>query len=167
MESEQGTVNFQKLKEHILSISTNKVDFNEAKKEWILDYIVVTKEFGKCPCGQSIKEHCHLKNKHNEKTTFVGNVCVYRFIELKTRPIFDGLRRVRNKITAKPNPALIEYAQQRGFLYGDHEYDFLQNIKRKRSLSDKQEHWLTKINRRIVEEIVVNALPCQNNLDEV
>lgn len=152
------TVNFLKLKAHILK-SENKSDFNEARKEWMLDYIVVTEVSGSCPCGQKIKEHCHLKNKLNQKTTFVGNVCVHRFIEIDARPIFRGLKAVQKSNIAKPNVALIEYANGRGFLYGENEFDFLQNIKRKRSLSEAQESWLTKINRRIVGEIVVKLYP--------
>lgn len=157
------TFNFEKLKEHILPLSVNQTDFYAAKKEWLLDYIMVTQEFGSCPCGKAIKEHCHLKNELNGKTTFVGNVCVYRFIEIDARSIFTGLGRVKKNNAAKPNEALIEYANEKGYLYGQNEYDFLQQIKRKRNLSDKQKHWLTKINRRIVEQIVVNALPQQND----
>lgn len=100
-------------------------------------------------------EHCHLKNKLNDSTTFVGNVCVYKFIEIDARTIFTGLARVQKNNKAKPNEALIEYAWKQGFLYGENEYDFLQNIKRKRNLSEKQVNWLIFINRRIVESIVV------------
>lgn len=153
------SINFENLKRHILPLSVNKTDFNEAKKEWKLDYIVVTENFGSCPCSQAIKEHCHLKNKLNKKTTFVGNVCVYRFIEIDARPIFRGLAKVQKSNTAKPNAALIEYAWEQGFLYGRNEYDFLQSIKGKRNLSEKQVNWLSFINRRIVESIVVNTLP--------
>lgn len=156
------SINLKNLKLHILPLSVNQTDFNEAKKEWILDYIMVTEDFGSCPCGQTIKEHCHLKNKLNGKTTFVGNVCVYRFIEIDARPIFRSLKRIQESNIAKPNTALIEYACEKGFLYGENEYDFLQNIKGKRNLSEAQEHWLTKINRRIVCEIVVNTLPQSN-----
>jgi len=119
------------------------------------------REFGECPCGHVIKEHCYLKNKENGETTHVGNVCVKRFMEIDATNLFAGLKRIEKKDTAKPNAALIEYAEERGYLYGNNEYEFLQNIKRKRDLSEKQEHWLTKINRRIVNEIVVQRLPDQ------
>lgn len=72
------------------------------------------------------------------------------------RSIFRSLRIIQKNNTAIPNAALIEYANEKGFLYGPHEYDFLQNIRHQCYLTEKQEHWLTKINRRIVEEIVVD-----------
>lgn len=155
----QKTSDFKRLSNHILSLSVNKTDFNEAKKEWELDIIVVTENFGSCPCGQAIKEHCQLKNKLNQKTTYVGNVCVHRFIEINTKPIFNGFKRVQKRNVATPNAELIQYAWERGYLYSRKEYDFLESIKGKRKLSEGQEGWLTKINRRIVETIVVNRLP--------
>lgn len=140
--------NFENLRNHILPLSVNRNDFDEAKREWVLEHIAVTKDFGNCPCSQQIKEHCYLRNRLNRRTTYVGNVCVYRFIEIDARPIFNGLRRVRDNYHAKPNAALIEDAKNQGYLYGDNEYDFLQKIKRKRNLSEAQEQWLKFINRR-------------------
>lgn len=157
--------NFQNLKNHIMPKSVNRYDFNEAKKEWELDYIIFTEEFGNCPCGRAIKEHCYIKNMDNGETTHVGNVCVKRFMEIDASKLFRGLKRIQRNNKAKPNPALIEYAQEQGYLYGDNEYEFLQNIKRRRELSERQENWLTKINRRIVEKIVVQRLPDEDDED--
>lgn len=159
--------NFGNLKAHILPLSEEKFDFNLAKLEWELDYVVFTIEFGQCPCSQRIKEHCHLRNKINGNTTHVGNICVERFMGIDAGQLFNGLRKIRNNPEAPPNRDLIEYALARGYLYGDNEYDFLRNVVNKRRLSEKQKQWLTFINRRIIEQIVVRELPGRNNLDNI
>lgn len=155
-----GTRNFEKLKRHILPLSVNNTDFDAAKKEWALAHVMFTNNPGTCPCSKyPIHEFCYLKNNENGNETYVGNVCVYRFIEIDTRSIFTGLKRIKESALTHPNSAVIEYANDKGYLYGDNEVEFLEQIKGKRKLSEAQEHWLSKINRRIVEAIVVNDLP--------
>lgn len=151
----------ERLRAHILSLSEAD-SFNEAKLEWVLDGVCVTQEFGQCPCGVRIKEHCCLLNGRNGNTTWVGNVCVRKFMDINADMLFRALNRVRNNNSAKPNIALIEYAWRRGYLYGPHEYEFLTNICRRHIPSERQMHWLQKINRRIVESIVVRRIPDQN-----
>lgn len=151
--------NFENLKNHILPLSENKIDFQEAKKEWKLHRIVKTEKFGKCPCSKEIKEHCYIKNKHNGNITHVGNVCLRQFMDINTNILFSGLKRIQTNNKAKPNVSLIEYAKNMGYLYGDNEYKFLYSIKGKRELSEKQVQWLLFINRRILKAIVVNSLP--------
>lgn len=159
-----GTKNFEKLKKHILPLSVNKTDFDEAKKEWTLANVKFTNNPGTCPCSKyPIHEFCYLKNNKNGNKTFVGNVCVYRFIGIDTRSIFKGLERIKASAVVPPNSSVIDYANSRGYLYGPNEEQFLQQIKGKRKLSDGQINWLAKINRRIVQAIVVNDLPKQIN----
>lgn len=152
------THNFQNLKNHILPLSEEKINFELAKKEWQLDHVMITEEFGKCPCSHPIKEHCYMKNKINGICTYVGNVCVRRFMDIDTGNLFSGLVQIKKKDTAKPNLAVIEYVHRKGNLYNDGEYNFLMGIRKKRKLSTKQEEWLKKINRRIILGIVVRRL---------
>ncbi|HDH0552498.1 hypothetical protein AAHU01_14575 [Klebsiella pneumoniae] len=147
--------NFERLKEHILSLSVSK-NFEVAKTEWKLHSIEVTEELDSCPCGQDIKEHCYIENKKNGNRTYVGNKCINRFLNISTGTLFDGLRRIKENIYANPNLALIEYANDKGYLY-DKEYDFLIDTMKKRNLSDKQKLWKEKINNRILKEIVVKS----------
>lgn len=159
------THNFKKLKDHILSLSVSD-NFNDAKSEWLLEHVCITVEFGQCPCGKRIKEHCFLKNDRNGNTTWVGNVCVRQFMDIDSGTLFDGLKRIRDNISARPNIMLIKYAWERGYLYGENEHTFLTDISRKRKLSEKQLHWLQKINRRIIESIVVLRVPDQLVLND-
>lgn len=145
--------NFERLKAHILPLSRAKI-FDVARTEWRLVAVEISEEFDNCPCGQEIKEHCYIKNSVTGHETYVGNVCINRFIGIDTGNLFDGLRRITEDDTANANADVIEYAKERGFLY-DKEYDFLVSTRFKRALSDKQKIWKQKINRRILNKIVV------------
>ncbi|HEF4729107.1 hypothetical protein KDW57_03415 [Burkholderia multivorans] len=147
------THNFERLREHILPLSKSK-NFEAARVEWILEFVEVSDEFDSCPCGQDIKEHCYILNKVTDHRTYVGNVCVNRFIGIDTGSLFDGLRRIRENPAANPNLAVIAYAEARGFLF-DKEPDFLRATVRKRVLSSAQKAWKEKINRRILQGTVV------------
>ena len=146
--------NFQNLKAHILPLSRAS-SFDVAKTEWDLVAVELSKEWDKCPCGQDIKEHCYIENRYTAARTYVGNVCINRFIGIDTGNLFDGLRRISDDPMANANVAVIEYAHERGFLFSDKEYGFLMSTVRSRSLSEKQLAWKAKINQRILKQTVV------------
>ncbi|MBR7320651.1 hypothetical protein G3W18_27530, partial [Klebsiella pneumoniae] len=56
---------------------------------------------------------------------------------------------------ANANEALIEYAMQKGYLYGEKDYNFLLSTMNKRKLSEAQLSWKEKINNRILKGTVV------------
>lgn len=145
--------NFERLKQHILPLS-NAGDWAAAKKEWKLVGVEVSDEFDNCPCGQEIKEHCYIKNSLNGNTTYVGNVCINRFIGIDTGNLFDGLKRIAKDAAANANEDLIIHSYRFGYIY-ESEYKFLMETRRKRKLSEKQLAWKEKINRRITNRTVV------------
>ena len=147
--------NFERLKEHILPLS-NANSFAAAKNEWRLIGIEMHEEFDNCPCGQPIKELCHIENQLNGNRTYVGNVCVNRFIGIETGNLFAGLRRIALDDKTNANEDLIIHAYQMGYIYDEKEFNFLMQTKNKRKLSPKQLAWKQKINRRIVKKTVVN-----------
>ena len=147
------THNFERLSAHILPLSSANT-FEVAKTEWVLDSVEISDEFDSCPCGQEIKEHCYIRNRITGAQTYVGNVCVNRFIGIDSGSLFDGLRRIRLDLRANANIALIEYAEEKGFLFDKEPY-FLRSTARKRNLTDAQLAWKEKINRRILNETVV------------
>lgn len=146
--------NFERLKAHILPLSVSQ-RFEIARTEWVLIAVEISEEFDQCPCGQEIKEHCYISNRLNGNSTYVGNICINRFIQIDTGPLFDGLKRIAKDLTANANADLIEHAYRMGYLYGEKEYTFLKETMRKRNLSDAQIAWKVKINRRIVSQTVV------------
>ena len=145
--------NFEALQDHILSLSRAS-DFHSAKNEWRLIGVEIHDNFDNCPCGQRIKELCYIKNDKNGNKTYVGNVCINRFIGIDTGNLFDGLKRIAKDTQANPNEDLIINAYNLGYIHED-EYEFLMQINRKRKFSDKQMAWKEKINRRIVNKTVV------------
>lgn len=145
--------NFERLKAHILPLSRSNV-FDVARTEWDLASVEITEEFDNCPCGQEIKEHCYITNRITGQSTYVGNVCINRFIGIDTGNLFDGLKRIANDPYANANLDVIEHGRRMGFIY-DTEYDFLVRTRLKRKLSQKQLEWKRKINRRIIQQISV------------
>lgn len=146
--------NFELLKAHILTLSVAS-NFEAARQEWDLFAVEISDEWDNCPCGQDIKEHCHIRNRQNGNTTYVGNVCINRFIQISTGSLFDGLKRIAQDDTANANSDLIEHAYRMGYLYGENEYRFLLQTARKRILSQAQLDWKRKINRRILSQTIV------------
>lgn len=145
--------NLENLKNHILPLS-NSSEWSDAKNEWRLVGIEVQEDWDNCPCGKEIKELCHIKNQLNGNKTFVGNICVNRFIGIDTGNLFAGLRRIIDDAEANANEDLIIHAYKFGYIY-ENEYKFLMQTRRKRNLTTKQLDWKMKINRRIVNQTVV------------
>lgn len=149
-----GGHNFEMLRAHILPLSVSQV-FEIARQEWSLEAVEISDEWDNCPCGQDIKEHCYIHNRLTGRKTYVGNVCINRFIQIDTGNLFEGLRRIAADPTANANSDLIEHAYRMGYLYGEREYTFLKQTMRKRKLSPAQLEWKIKINRRIINQTIV------------
>ena len=147
--------NFEKLKEHILPLS-NSTDFHHAKNEWKLVGVEINEDWDNCPCGQSIKELCYIENQLNNQKTYVGNVCINKFIGIDTGNLFAGLKRIAKNDSANANEDLIIHAYKLGYIF-ENEYSFLMDTKHKRKLSEKQLAWKQKINNRITSQTVVRA----------
>ena len=145
--------NFERLKEHILPLSQSG-NFYHAKNEWLLVGVEINEEWDKCPCGQDIKELCYIENQINGNKTYVGNVCVNRFIGIETGSLFAGLQRITADDKASANEDLIVHAYKLGYIY-EREYQFLMQTRLKRKLTEKQLSWKRKINRRITNQTVV------------
>ena len=145
--------NFERLKAHILPLSRSQM-FDVARTEWDLVSVEITEEFDHCPCGQEIKEHCYITNRITGQSTYVGNVCINRFIGIDTGNLFDGLKRIAKDPYANANLDVIEHGHKMGYIY-ETEYAFLVSTRLKRKLSDKQLEWKRKINRRITQQISV------------
>jgi len=129
-------------------------DFDAARREWTLVGIEVSEKFDNCPCGQDIKEHCYICNDFNGNTTYVRNVCINRLIGIDTGNLFAGFKRVAQDDKANANEVIIIHSYRFGYIY-ESEYKFLLDTRHKRKLSPKQVAWKQKINRRILNQTVV------------
>lgn len=146
--------NFERLKAHIMPLS-RAATFEQARSEWKVIGAHIEHEWDECPCGQPIKELCFLENKVTKQRTYVGNICVNRFMGIETGNLLSGLKKIIKDHSANANTDVIEYAKSNGYLF-DQEYRFLMETRRKRKLSPKQEQWKVRINQRILQQSIVS-----------
>lgn len=147
------TPNQLKLKNHIFELSNEQNNFSAACNEWDVLYFDLSEYWDNCPCGQDIKELCYIKNSLNGNTTFVGNVCVNKFMAINTTNVVAGLKRIIKNQDANINKALFEFAKQRDWFKSPKEEGFILQTMNKRNLSPAQLSWKQKINWRILNEL--------------
>ena len=141
-----------RLREEIIALSINK-KWHVAKNEWVIDYIVFQDEPETCLCTHTpIKELCYLKNRFNEKTALVGNICVKKFLGLGSDPIFRCIKKITKDDTKGLNPETIEYAKGKGWI-NEWEYGFSFDTCQKRALSPSQLDKRIRINHKIVRRL--------------
>jgi len=144
--------NFAQLKKAILALSRAQ-DWEAAKAEWRLVDISEADDPETCLCGHyPIIELCSIKNGVTGHLTTVGNVCVKRFLGLRSDLVFASIKRIRKDEEKGINVHAASLFFQRGIL-NQWEYDFCQDTFRKRDLTDKQLAKRISINRKILAVI--------------
>ncbi len=144
--------NFQQLKAQILALS-KAIDWQVAKKEWRLIEVSEADEPETCLCGHfPIIELCTIFNETTGHTVDVGNVCVNRFLGLRSNLIFQSIKRIRKDINKSVMDDATAFFYARGVL-DDWEYKFQQDTMRKRNLSERQGIYRRKINNKILASI--------------
>lgn len=149
--------NFKNLQAHILPLSESH-DWNEAKHEWTLDHVEVLGASESawpeaCPCGHfPIRELCWIRNSKNANLTFVGNVCVRRFMGMPADTVADGFRRIMESAENALNAAGVEFAHSQGWI-SDWAKRFCLDTCRKRKLSARQLHKRVEINADLLRRL--------------
>lgn len=144
--------NFQQLKAHILSLSDAAI-WEVAVKEWSLVGIHEADDPDTCACGHfPIIEICSIRNRITGHLTEVGNVCVKRFLGLRSDLIFTAIKRIRRDPDKSLNADAVAFFHERGLL-NQWEYGFCQNTMRLRNLSRAQ---IAK--RRCINQKVLTAI---------
>lgn len=138
MASEQS-----KFYKELCSNSINK-DPKLAVLEW--DFLYSYEENNKCICGQIIFENCLIQNKHNKVELIIGNVCINKFLDKDYTFLFKGIKSIKNG--NMPNKSFLSYCYARGYI-NLYCYDFLNNIFRKKKLTEKQR----KFKKNILNEL--------------
>jgi hypothetical protein len=125
-------------------------DWAVAKHEWSLDAIDHCR-YGeyRCLCGHAISEMCWLRNRVNGNRALVGNVCVCRFVGIRSDLIFACLRRLLDDDEKAMNAETIEWAYERGWI-NTREMNFCTDTIHKRNLSWKQARWRRALNLRVL-----------------
>ena len=142
---------FAALIDHIVvrSVSDN---WAIAKTEWVFSGALYHPSYTHCPCGVLIKEQVFIHNVHNDKNTYIGNVCIGNFLTVDNK-LFAGIKRIHKDPNKNVNPALAEYAYANRII-NRWEYTFLMNTCRKRKLSIRQMNTKTELNSRILKRVI-------------
>jgi hypothetical protein len=144
--------NFQQLKAHILPLSS-AVTWEVAVREWSLTGIHETDEAETCPCGHfPIMEICSIHNRVTGHSTEVGNICVKRFLGLRSDLIFAAIKRIRKDPDKSLNADAITFFHERRVL-NEWEYNFYQNTMRLRGLTPAQLGKRQDINQKVLVAI--------------
>ena len=122
-----------------------------AKKEWDVEKISLIKG-STCLCGKHpIREVIHMQNKTNNHQVDVGNCCVKKFFGNS-----DWNKSFKALANGKINEQLIEHAQHKKVI-NTWERDFLYDVWRKRSMTEKQKGKFDMLTQRIVEAFRVDG----------
>lgn len=149
--------NFEQLKAGILPLSKATV-WEVAGKEWRLVDVSEAEEPERCLCGHyPIIELCTISNVVTGRTVDVGNVCVKRFLGIRSDLIFASLKRIRRDLDKSIGADAAAFFHGRGVI-NSWEYEFQQDTMRKRNLSEKQLSTRRKINTKILESIARRGL---------
>jgi hypothetical protein len=144
--------NFQRLRSEILKRSAATA-WEIAKTEWCLTEISQADEPETCLCGHfPIIELCTITNPTTDETVVVGNVCVKRFLGLRSDLIFSSIKRIEMHI----DKSLGEQATL--FFYENNminilEYKFQKSTMRKRKLTERQIEIRRKINTKVIAAV--------------
>jgi hypothetical protein len=149
--------NFKVLSAEILKLS-RATDWPTARREWVLTNIYEADDDETCLCEHHpIREICVIRNNVTGAQTDVGNVCVKRFLGIRSDLIFTALKRIRKDITKSLNEDAVAFFHQRGVVNA-WEYGFLQDTMKKRSLSAAQHRTRVQINQRVLDTVAKRGL---------
>lgn len=155
---EEGSHNFKRLRDGILALS-NATDWESAKKEWTLSRVYQADEPDECMCGHApIIEICVLQNRLNGRHAEVGNVCVKKFIGIRSDLVFAGIKRVSNDLERALNADAALYFFEAKVL-NEWEYGFATDTKDKRKLSPRQMAKRCAINQKVLDAFKRRGLP--------
>ncbi len=144
---------FQQLRDAIVARSVEK-SWEAARLEWRLNHIFEVDDPETCLCGHfPIIEICVLANRKNGQSAEVGNVCVKRFLGIRSDKIFSCVKRLRKNIDKAPNPETIELLYEQTLITA-WERTFSYNTLKKRNLTSKQLAKRREINDKILANIV-------------
>lgn len=150
---EREGYNFSKLRDAIVALSVSK-NWDAAKLEWRLSHIFDSDVPQECLCTHfPIIEVCVLVNRINARSTEVGNVCVRRFLGIRSDRIFSCIKRIRDDTSKSPNAETIELLFEQN-LISPWERNFSLNTLRKRNLTHNQLKKRIEINDKILSNIV-------------
>lgn len=127
--------------------------WEKAREEWTLQEIHKEEKPEVCLCGHSpIYEFCVVKNRYNNNSAIVGNVCAQKFLGLPFTRIFAALQRVSSNLGKPLNPEVVEHAFSRGW-FDEAEYNFYMETWRKHGINQRQGAKRVLLNERVLKNL--------------
>lgn len=145
--------NFEQLKAEMIARSQDK-DWQQAKLEWDLELVFQVGDPQVCLCGhQPILQICTLRNHLTNKRAEVGNVCVERFLGMRSRRIFSALKRIRADLKRSLNKEAIEMFQKLKVIsYGDAE-EYLTFYRKRKWVTEEQWALKQEVNQAVLDYV--------------
>lgn len=142
--------NFEQLKAEMIARSREK-EWDQAKLEWDLEDVFRAPEEQVCLCGHHpIFQICTLRNQLTRATGEVGNVCVERFLGMRSRRIFSALKRIRDDSQRSLNKEAIEmFRKLRVISYQDAE-EYLLFYRKRKYITDEQKALKGAVNAAVL-----------------
>ena len=134
-------------------------DWASAKEEWDLADIQLNGDgdgVEYCLCGHEIVELCFIKNRLTGNELMVGNVCVKKFLGIRSDKIFNAVKKIKKDNIASVNSETLDYALQHKWI-SNTDHNFYKNIIRKRNLTPKQQKWKSDINKRVIRGVEISS----------
>lgn len=149
--------NFEQLKAEMIARSHDK-DWQQAKLEWDLELVFQVSNPQVCLCGhQPILQICSLKNHLTGQQAEVGNVCVERFLGIRSRRIFSALKRIRADLKRSLNKEAIAMFQKLKVIsYHDAE-EYLTFYRKRKHVTDEQWELKQEVNQVVLDYVHARA----------
>lgn len=161
--------NFTRLQEAVMSNSENSNNWNDAKNEWHVKSCFV-KENENCSCGHDIKNVFIIKNKKNKNTLQIGSSCIQHFDDNEMYSTATSLLKRLKRLENRNRKAFIDAENERYIMHlcrivnkclikkyiNTWEYDFYNDSKSFKKLSEKQEIIYKKIKTKLNRFFVNN-----------
>ncbi len=143
--------NFEKLKEEMISRSKEK-DWPQAKLEWDIQDIFRVAEEQTCLCGHHpIFQICTLRNQLTREIAEVGNVCVEKFLGMRSKRVFSALKRVREDENRSLNKEAIEMFTKLRAISAQEAEEYLSFYRKRKNITDDQKKLKATVNKKVLD----------------
>jgi hypothetical protein len=142
--------NFEQLKAEMIARSREQA-WDQAKLEWDLEDVFRVAEERDCLCGHNpILQICTLRNQLTQQIAEVGNVCVERFLGMRSKRIFSAIKRIRDDENRSLNKATIEmFCKLKVVSYQDAD-EYLVFYRRRKNITDEQRELRRDVNAAVL-----------------
>lgn len=143
--------NFAQLQQEIFSRSREKTDWTLCKNEWRVHDIYRVGDEQTCLCGHNpIFQICELQNEVTRQFADVGNVCVQKFIGLRSKRLFAALDRIDKDPRRSLNKEAIDLYTHLRVIGGGEAEEYLSFYRKRKHVTEEQYEFKEAINSRIL-----------------